>query len=88
MAGRDRPGLRDVSLTDSIEDYVARALQARLDQGLPEHIEDEAALDDLARLLSPPTSSAGADEPRRQTTVTLASHNRRAPSKDVDRHAR
>ena len=39
----------------SVEDYVQRALAARAEQGLPEAIEDPAALDFLAELLSTPT---------------------------------
>ena len=50
--------MSDEHTMSTIETYVQRAHAARIEQGLPEHIEDSATLDFLADVLtrtSPPT---------------------------------
>ena len=45
------------------DEWVAAALAARIEQGLPEHIEDPATLDFLADVLSHPGAADDARSP-------------------------
>jgi hypothetical protein len=48
------------AITDviAIQNYIARAMNARSDQGLPDEIQDSETLNQLVRLMNGPRASA------------------------------